>query len=95
MNHDVFGFILGTAPNFGATFLGIGLLVANYSNIFKREFDRKNILLVIGLVNVILFLSEIVHHFFLNAPFDIWDMVAGVIASFIFIVISAIIPKHT
>ena len=85
--------ILWVAPNFGVVWAGVGFTYLIYPNIRKREFEPKYILPLVGVILVLLLLAEIIHHFFLDSPFDVWDMVASVLAAIIIIAIY-IFNKH-
>ena len=79
--------ILWVAPNIGAVWMGIGFTFMLYPYIFKKEFNTKNIYFLIGIILLLLLVSEIIHHFFLESPFDIWDMIASLLASIVIILI--------
>lgn len=80
-----YGFIrslLDVAPNFGAVWGAFGL---TYTTVFpvmlKRKFDFRYSVPLILIILALLLASEIIHDLFLNAPFDVWDMVASLIAA--------------
>ena len=81
------------APNFGVVWAGVGFTYILYPRIRQKEFETKNTFPLVGIILVLLFVSEIIHHFFLDSPFDIWDMVASIIAAIIIIAIY-IFKKH-
>ena len=81
MDYDIIKRILWVAPNFGAVWVGVGFTYLFFPYIFKREFDAKYTNLLVGAVFVLLLISEIIHHLFLDSPFDIWDMLASAVAS--------------
>ena len=87
MDYDIIKRILWVAPNFGAVWAGVGLTYILYPYIFKKEFNTKKTTILVGVIFAILLASEIMHHFFLNSPFDIWDMFASAVASAIVLII--------
>jgi len=86
--------ILGRTPNFGAVWAGIGLPYIVFPLIFKKEFNPKYNYYLVAIVMVIIVISEVIHHFFLNSKFDIWDMIVSMIASLLFIVIPLVIKPE-
>lgn len=82
MQYSIIRSLLGVAPNFGAVWGAFGL---TYTTVFpvvlKREFDLRYSVLLILIILALLLASEIIHDLFLNAPFDVWDIVASVIAA--------------
>ncbi|MCL2813817.1 MAG: hypothetical protein FWD23_04380 [Oscillospiraceae bacterium] len=87
MDNAVFRRILWVAPNFGVVWAGIGFTFMLFPRIFKREFEPKHTLVLVGGIFALLILSEGIHHFFLDSPFDIWDMAASAAASIVVLVI--------
>jgi len=87
MDYEVVKQILWRTPNFAAVWVGVGLTYITFPLISKKEFDPKHTYLLVGVIMVLLIILEIVHHIFLESPFDIWDIVASVIASLFIIVI--------
>lgn len=85
VNYNLPLFILGIAPNFFAPFL---FFVFFKNLIFKNvKLSQDNIIKILLLIFTLGFISEIIHHFFLNSPFDIFDMVATLLASVIIFLI--------
>lgn len=82
VQYSVVRSLLGLAPNFGVVWVGFGL---TYTIVFpvvlKRKFDLRYSVPLILIILALLLASEIIHDLFLNAPFDVWDMVASVIAA--------------
>lgn len=82
MQYSIIRSLLGVAPNFGAVWGAFGL---TYTTVFpvvlKREFDLRYSVPLILIILALLLASEIIHDLFLNAPFDVWDIVASVIAA--------------
>ena len=89
MEYEVIKQILWRTPNFAAVWVGIGLTYITFPLVLKKEFDPKHTYLSVGIIMAILVILEIVHHVFLDSPFDIWDIVASVIALIFIIVIHA------
>ena len=73
--------LLWVAPNFCVVWIGVGGVVTLFPLAFKREFNPAHMVWLLGSLLGILLLSEIVHALFLNASFDLWDMLASVTAS--------------
>lgn len=87
MNNDVIRQILWVAPNFGVVWVGVEISIMAYEHCFKKEFSAKYFCPLVGIIIVILLLSEIIYAIFLNSPFDIRDMYASLIAAFVLILI--------
>ena len=87
MDNAVLRRILWVTPNFGVVWLGAGLTFTIFPYVFKREFNPKHTIPLVGGIFAVLILSEIVHHIFLDSAFDIWDMAASAAASLVIIVI--------
>ena len=87
IDYDIIRQILWVAPNIGAVWMGVGFTFMLYPYIFKKEFNTKNIYFLIGIILLLLLASEIIHHFFMESPFDIWDMIASLLASIVIILI--------
>jgi uncharacterized membrane protein len=87
MDYSVIRHFLWVAPNIAAVWMGIGFTFMLYPHIFKKEFDKKYLYALIGAILAVLLFSEIIHHVFLDSPFDIWDMVASLAASIIIIIV--------
>ena len=87
IDYDIIKQILWVAPNIGAVWMGVGFTFMLYPYIFKKEFNTKNIYLLLGIILLLLLASEIIHHLLLESPFDIWDMIASLIASIVIILI--------
>ena len=87
MDNEIAKQILWRTPNFGAVWLSIGLFMVLYSHFLKKDFNEKYIYALIGAVLACLLLSEILHVFTSNTSFDIWDMVASILAASIIAVI--------
>jgi hypothetical protein len=85
MDYDIMQQFFWRVPNVGAAWAGMALPAILYSHIKKQEFNEKYIFFLCATVLLILLLSEIVHHLWLGANFDIWDMVASIVAVTIFV----------
>jgi len=81
-------FWLGIAPNFGVALLLPMLLVNYYPVVFKRALTRRFFLYGLAILFTALVFSEVVHDIFLNSKFDIWDLVASLVALVIMVVAS-------
>lgn len=81
-------FWLGIAPNFGVALLLPMLLVNYYPVVFQRALTRRFFLYGLAIMFTGLLLSEIVHDIFLNSKFDIWDLVASLMALLIMALVS-------
>ena len=73
-------FLLGIAPNFGAAWAVVGLTLTFWPFILRRPFDMGKFALLLLATLLALLASEVVHMLWLGARFDIWDMVASVVA---------------
>ena len=94
MDSDIIKWFSWVAPNFGVVWAGVGFTYLLYPRIRKKEFEPKYTLLLVGIIFMFLLFAEIIHHFFLDSPFDVWDMVASAIAAIIVIGIY-IFKKHS
>ena len=94
MNNAVFRRLLWVAPNFAVIWMGTGLACILYQHIFKKKLEVKYLIPMIGGFFALSLLSEVIHHFFLDSPFDIWDMATSVVASVIVILIYYRIEKR-
>ena len=79
-------FILGIMPNISAAwfFIWIGEII--FLKV-KREFNMKEAFISCTVVFILALLSEIVHQLFLNSPFDIYDIIATILASIIYLLV--------
>lgn len=84
-NIEIVNFILGIMPNISAAwfFIWIGETILNKSNKF---FDLKSSIITSGLIFLFSIISEIVHDLFLNSPFDIYDILATILAIVLYLV---------
>lgn len=73
-------FWLGIAPNFGVGLLLPMLFVNFYPVVFKKELTYRLFLYGLGMIFAALFMSEVVHALFLDSGFDIFDLLASLIA---------------
>lgn len=80
INNPAFHFWLGIAPNFGVGLLLPMLLVQYYSATFKKTLTYKQFLVGLAVIFAALFMSEVVHALFLNSGFDIFDLLASLVA---------------
>lgn len=87
MDNAVLRRILWVAPNFGVVWACVGFIFMLFPLIFKREFDPKHTLHLVGGILTLLILSEVVYNVFLDSPFDVWDMAASAVASIVVIMI--------
>ncbi|WP_297434954.1 hypothetical protein [uncultured Clostridium sp.] len=79
INYLPIRFFLGIAPNLFAPFL----FFVFFKNLFfkKSICTKRDSIIIITSIFVLGFISEIIHHFFINSPFDIFDMIATLLAS--------------
>ena len=87
MNYGVAKQFLWVAPNFAAVWVGVGLTYSLFPRVFKKELDPKNTYFLAEAAFTLLVISEAIHFFFLDARFDIWDVLASAAASIIIAVI--------
>lgn len=73
-------FLLGIAPNIGVGLLLPMLTIVYYPILFKEDIPIKKYRLILIAIFLFLFMSEVIHDRFLNAPFDIYDLAASLIA---------------
>lgn len=74
-------FIVDILPNFGVIWLIVGLTVTFLPYFTKKEFPPQRMYLLIGVALGLVLLSEIAHTLLLNAAFDVWDLVASLVAA--------------
>lgn len=91
MNYSIIKHFLWIAPNIAALWIGVGLTVELYPYIFKKDFNPKYFYAIIEIILAVLLLSEIIHCFFLDSSFDIWDMAASIAASIIVIIVHKVV----
>ena len=79
-------FILGIMPNISATwfFIWMGETLITRAN---KVFDFKTSILTSLTVGCLALISEIIHHYFLNSPFDIYDIFATLCSILLYILI--------
>ena len=73
-------FWLGIAPNFGVGLLLPILLVNNYPAVFRKELTYRLFLCGLVMMFAALFLSEVVHALVLESGFDVYDLLASLVA---------------
>lgn len=78
--NETIDFFLGIAPNFGVGLLLPPLSIIYYPVIFKKESTFKQFILILIGIFILLFASEVIHDKFLNSSFDIYDMIASLVA---------------
>ena len=85
-NIDIVNFILGIMPNISATwaFIWAGESILKKLN---KDFTLKASVITSGLIFLFSIISEIIHHVFLNSPFDIYDIVATILAIVLYLII--------
>lgn len=80
LDNSIYLFLLGTLPNLAAAWVMTMFIKWGIVIVFKKNFTIKiHFSLCIGIV-VLAFISEIIHDFFFNSPFDIYDMILTVFA---------------
>ncbi|MCL2064219.1 MAG: GNAT family N-acetyltransferase [Candidatus Cloacimonetes bacterium] len=84
MDYELIKNILYRAPNFGAAWVGIGLLILFYQRVTKKEFKEQYSFSAVSIVFLILLIFEINNHHFSNSSFDIWDIFSSLLALLIF-----------
>jgi membrane protein DedA with SNARE-associated domain len=84
MDYPTIKHILWRTPNFATVWLVFGLVVILYPYIFKKEFHEAYTYFLVAAILLAQFVSEVVH-LWIDASFDIWDMVAGITAALILI----------
>jgi len=92
-NIYIVNFILGIMPNISATwfFIWAGESILNKLN---KDFTLKASVITSGLIFLFSIISEIIHHLFLNSPFDIYDIVATILAIVFYLIIFYINKNH-
>lgn len=74
-------FLVGIMPNIGAPLVCVGLFVSFFPFVCKGEAARRERYLAIAATMLLMLLSEAVHALFLGAAFDVWDLLASLIAA--------------
>jgi len=94
-SNDIIVCILGILPNFGVVLFILFLLIVilEERKKYELEFIRKVFYLSLPILILLLFLSEVWHHFFLNSSFDINDMIASILAIIINIILFRFLNK--
>ena len=93
VNIDVIKFKLGVMPNIGAVWFFIQMVEIIYEKI-KKDFTFKISIKVSGIIFLMAVLSEVVHDMFLNSPFDIFDIIATILAITIYLIILYIFERN-
>ena len=93
-NNEILLFLVGTCPNFGVVWVGVGYTIGFYSQVFHHEFDDSKFYLLLLGIMILLITSEIVHDVFLNSKFDIWDLVVSLVSMVIICLIHKRINKR-
>ncbi|MBI9011413.1 MAG: hypothetical protein JEZ08_04225 [Clostridiales bacterium] len=79
VNNSIIKQILFVTPNIGASLVVFYLIDKYYSVITKKDYTLKMSLITLGMILFLAIGSEIYHDLFLNAPYDIADILATVI----------------
>jgi len=79
INNSIIKQILFVTPNIGATLVAFYIIDKYYSIITKKDFTLKMSLITLGMILLLAICSEIYHDLFLNASFDIADILATLI----------------
>jgi len=79
INNSIIKQILFVTPNIGATLVAFYIIDKYYSIITKKDFTLKMSLITLGMILLLAIGSEIYHDLFLNASFDIADILATLI----------------
>jgi len=79
VNNSIIQQILFVTPNIGATLVAYYVIDKYYSVITKKDYTLKMSLITLGMILFLAIGSEIYHDIFLNASFDIADIIATVI----------------
>ena len=87
MDNTFWARLIWVAPNFGVVWAGVGFTYMLYPRIRQREFEPKHTIPLVGIILAVLLLAEIIHHYFLDSPFDVWDMVASAVSAGVIITI--------
>jgi len=88
MDNAIIQRLLWVAPNFGVVWAGVGFTYILYPRFFKKDFDPKHTVSLVGVILALLLSAEFIHHFFLDSAFDIWDMAASTIAAVIVLLVA-------
>jgi len=79
VNNSMIKQILFVTPNIGATLVVYYIIDKYYSVITKKDFTLKMSLIALGMILFFAVCSEIYHDLFLNASFDIADILATLV----------------
>ena len=93
VNIEIINFKLGVMPNVGAAWFFIWIVEIIYEEI-KRDFTFKVSIKVSGIIFLIAVLTEVVHDMFLNSTFDIFDIIATILAITIYLIILYIFERN-
>lgn len=93
INIDIINFKLGVMPNIGAEWFFIWMVEIIYEKI-KKDFTFKIAIKVSGVIFLMAVLSEVVHDMFLNSPFDIFDIIATILAITFYLIILYIFERN-
>lgn len=87
ISNEAINFILGIAPNIGATWNFAFIAESLYISFYKKEYTFKHTIITLVGICVLALASEIIHDLFLNSPFDIFDIIATFISAIIYAII--------
>ena len=94
MQNEIISFLLGIAPNFGVGLLLPMIAVIYCPILFKKDITFRKFMLILIVIYLLLFISEVLHDKFLNSRFDFYDMIVSMIASMIALVIMILAYKY-
>lgn len=86
ISNEAINFILGIAPNIGATWNFAFIAESLYTSFYKKEYTFKHTIITLVGICVLALSSEIIH-VFLNSPFDIFDIIATFISAIIYAIL--------
>ncbi|MBC5996522.1 hypothetical protein EAI30_05395 [Romboutsia ilealis] len=93
VNIDIINFKLGVMPNISAAWFFIWMVEIIYEKI-KKDFTFKISIKVSGIIFLMAVLSEVVHDMFLNSPFDIFDIMATILAIALYLIVLYVFERN-
>lgn len=91
-DNSIYHFVIGILPNFGAAWCVSGIAYAFIS--YKTSYTIKLHRIICITVVVLALVSEVIHDQFINAPFDVYDMLITVIAQSIMYFLPVLIKDN-
>ena len=88
-------FLIGVLPNFGCVWTAAGLFVILWPKPPGRVLSKRAVSKFLYALFLCIFLSEALHALFFGAAFDIWDILASLLAALLLLLFTHGADKET